>query len=58
MEGDRLIAIRAVGDLSTACALVDSFKRDFPHGKVLVENPQTFEADVLVKGSQLIALFP
>jgi hypothetical protein len=52
-----LLSTRAIGDLSTAVAAVDSFKRDNPQGVVQVEDPKTSEVANLGKGAQLVALF-
>jgi hypothetical protein len=42
-EKDLLISTRPIGDRSTLVAVVDSFKREFPRGKVEVELPESCE---------------
>ena len=57
MNGNELLSSRTVGDISTAVALIDSFKREFPKGEILIEDPVTFEASPLRKGAELTQLF-
>lgn len=57
-NGNELIGTRNVGDLSTAVAVVDSFRRDFPRGKVSVESlKDPYQTAPLRKGGQLAKLF-
>ncbi len=58
MNGDELLSTRTIVDLSTAVAVIDSFKRDFPKGSVLIENPKTSAVAPLRSGKQLVNLFP
>lgn len=58
INGDDLVSSRNVWDLSTAVALVDSFRREFPKGRVLVESlVDNRETEPLTRGDQLVALF-
>jgi len=55
--GDELLSSRFVGDAATACALIDSFKRDFSNGRILIETDDGEDSFPLARGKQLTDLF-
>lgn len=55
-NGENLLWTRTVGNLSTAVAVIDSFRRENRGGKISIENAE-FESVELKIGSQLVELF-